>query len=123
MIKKNYTIIKNLLDLDSAMNHIRSCPYLTYDTETTGLNVRKDKVIGFSFCGKAGTAFYFPIYKWSVEDQELHIYSADMAAYTMDLLHELKKKELLMWNGSFDIRITKNDMDRDWETDHLYMGK
>ena len=96
MIKKQYTIITTHDQAREAIEYIRSCEYLTYDTETTGLNVRKDKVIGFSFCGKAGVAYYLPIYKWNCGLETLEFYDESLLPFVDEILHELKQKELLM---------------------------
>ena len=108
MISKNYVIVDHILKLDSAFKHVRSCEYLAFDTETTGLNVRKDKVIGFSFSGEVGKGYYVPFYTWNVETEELDVVIPKDKA--MELFHEIAEKELLMWNGSFDIRVVKNDL-------------
>lgn len=107
MIKKNYRIINSPDLYTEAVLCIRECDYLSYDTETTGLNVRKDIVIGFGFCGKAGEAFYFPVKFWCPLKEEL----LDMPhkLKPLPLLKELKKKELIMHNASYDIRITDSN--------------
>lgn len=106
--KKNYTLIDHDLKLHQALQHIRSSDFLSFDTETTGLNVRKDKVIGFSFCGKIGTSYYYPLFKWDTANQKLvEVMSLENG---LMLLSELSLKGLLMWNASFDIRITRNNL-------------
>jgi len=113
LIEKDYTVIMNMRDYVAALKHIEDSTYLAFDTETTGLNTRKDKVIGFSFSGEEGTAFYYPIKKWSTEYNRLVDHSIgknlSMSILKMDLLTMLEKKELIMFNGSFDIRIVKNN--------------
>lgn len=108
MIKKKYYTINNADMYRDAVLHIRDCDYLAFDTETTGLNVRKDIVIGYGFCGEIGKAYYFPIKFWNPLTQALE----DMP-HKLDykpLLEELGKKELIMHNASYDIRITHNDL-------------
>lgn len=110
IIKKNYTIIKNNEDFQNAINHIKVSEYLAYDTETTGLNVRKDKVIGFSFSGSHGIGYYFPIYEYDTINKELIKLPIATEYNISKILNTLKDKDLLMWNASFDIRITKNSL-------------
>jgi DNA polymerase I-like protein with 3'-5' exonuclease and polymerase domains len=83
--------------------------YLAFDTETTGLNVRKDKVSGFSVCGEPGMSFYYPLYAWDKKINEL-VPMYQNREYVGEILDILKTKELLTWNGSFDIRIVKNNL-------------
>lgn len=105
VVKKNYQIVDKD-NIESFLKNLESYGYIAYDVETTGLNVRKDKVIGFSVCGEAGTAYYYPLYEWNGESlQKLATFE-----YVHKVLNEIKKKEILTWNGSFDIRITKNSL-------------
>ncbi|MDA9072672.1 DNA polymerase, partial [bacterium] len=103
-INKDYTLVTNIGHLQQALNHIQGCDYLSFDVEATGLNVRKDKVIGFGFCGEVGRAFYVPIFKW--DNEELTY----IGQYEESILTALLEKDLIMHNGSYDIRITKNDL-------------
>ena len=50
-INKNYKIILTPADLAEANRHIEESNHIAFDTETTGLNVRKKDVVGFSFSG------------------------------------------------------------------------
>lgn len=108
MIKKDYTIIKDVISKQKMLDHIKEKSYFAFDVETTGLNVRKKKVIGFSISGEEGKAFYYPILYW--KDNNLVNYPGNSFHEAREILESLKEKELLMWNGSFDIRITKNDL-------------
>lgn len=104
---KNYTIVQTPEQLAALEAHLEAFHYFSFDTETTGLNVRKDKVIGFSVCGKIGTAFYVPLFTWDKENRAL-VPVWDLATFVR-LLKILLRKELLMWNASYDIRIVKNN--------------
>jgi DNA polymerase I-like protein with 3'-5' exonuclease and polymerase domains len=109
---KNYIIVTDSEKLAQLENHINSFSFFAFDTETTGLNVRKDKVIGFSISGKVGTAFYVPLLTWSKTFHCLRpVYVDERKFY--ELLVKLSQKELLMWNGSYDIRIVKSNFGLD----------
>ena len=105
-VKKNYTIVYNIADLHKAVNHIEESDYLAFDVEATGLNVRKDKIIGFGFCGRVGEAYYIPMFKWDRNKDQL----VNVDQYSETILNLLIDKNLIMHNGSYDIRITKNDL-------------
>lgn len=120
MINKNYKIVLTESDLNELKEHINKFDYLAFDTETTGLNVRKDQVIGFSLCGKAGISYYLPIKTWSVETSSLiQVWDINRINEILDLL---SLKELIMWNGSYDIRITKNDLGYDFTNNLIADG-
>lgn len=102
-IQKDYLIISKDYNLQPAIDHIESSEYLAFDTETTGLNVRKDTVIGMSFSGKEGKAFYIARYTWDCEKQELVQAVSDKNF--ISVLRKIAEKELLMWNASYDTRI------------------
>jgi DNA polymerase I-like protein with 3'-5' exonuclease and polymerase domains len=103
LISKQYTIIKDENDFSLMMQKINEWAYVSLDTETTGLNTRKDTVIGFSVCGEPGVSFYCPLYTWDKFNQKLQPTFA--LKYAQTIFNTLSKKELLTWNGSFDIRM------------------
>ena len=91
----------------NAFSHIKDNEYIAYDTETTGLNTRKDKVIGIAFSGEENVGFYLPLYYWNNDSLK---HAIDNPYYkAVDLLNELNKKKLIMHNASFDCRITKSN--------------
>lgn len=114
MVEKNYTIIKYNRSFKKALKHIKDSEYLAFDTETTGLNVRKDKVIGYSFSGEIGVGFYMPLYYYDPLKLELLRHPINDQVDHQELLFELAKKDLLMWNASFDIRMVKNNFGLDF---------
>lgn len=108
MINKDYLIVRNFEDLRDLHYHINSHDYFAFDTETTGLNVRKDEVIGLSVSGKEGEAYYMPRYTWNTETEQLDCCWSDDEF--KEVINMLAEKELVMWNASFDIRVVKNDL-------------
>lgn len=104
ILKRELIIVKDLSTLSRFLSHINSYHTFAYDIETTGLKPTREKVIGFSICGKVGEAYYFPHLTWDSTKQELvEVHSFEE---TTKYLEMLKSKELLMWNGSFDVRNT-----------------
>lgn len=113
MINKNYITVSNDSQFKDMLDYITSHDELAYDTETTGLNVRKDKIIGFSVTGKVGTGYYYPLYKWDLETEQLVDANKHPHKNAIILLEEIVKKNLIMHNASFDCRITKNNFEID----------
>lgn len=81
---------------------------VAFDTETTGLNVRKEKVIGFSVSCIEGTGWYLPLYVWNKETTTLDAKEWELFV-APDLLNRLKTKDLIMHNASFDVRVIFNN--------------
>lgn len=108
-IQKQYKVVQNKQDLKEMVQHIISNKIIAYDVESNGLNVRKDKIIGFSITGEAGFGFYLPISEWNVKKEYLQdvlidgVKGFDLASF---VLKKLVGKKLIMHNASFDTRIT-----------------
>lgn len=107
-VKKDYTTVTTIDAIGSLIQYIKSGEYYAIDTETTGLNTRKDKMIGLSICGEIGKAFYIPSHYWDNEKKEL-IAIFGMQEGTALVLAELKNKKLITFNGSFDIRVIETN--------------
>ena len=95
-------------DVKTALDFITSNDLLTFDCETTGLNVRKDKIIGFGF-SNAVSACYVPILRWNTTSLELEPVGPGPEAVQTILL-ALKGKGLITFNGSYDCRIVFYDL-------------
>ncbi len=105
---KDYFLIQSSADVDYVVNLINSAEHVAFDTETSGLNVRKDKIIGFSFSTKVNQGYYYPTYYW---DGQSLIAFPD---YGKDrILAALQTKKLIMHNASFDTRICFHNFDVD----------
>ena len=108
---RNYKIITTEEGVIELANYIKTSNIVAFDTETTSLNPRTGKIIGFSVSANIGEGYYFPTRIWDAElkdlvDLQVKGNSCDLIA--TQLLKLLKGKKLVMWNGSFDIRYVKN---------------
>lgn len=92
---------------EEALRFIHDNKELAYDTETTGLNVRKDTVIGFGVANH-NIGFYVPIHSYDRVNDKL--VPAGGRDYVQRILESLKGHSLITWNASFDMRITKNNL-------------
>lgn len=114
---KKYIVVDNLAKLTKLITHINSHHTFAYDIETTGLIPTQEKVIGFSISGKVGEAYYVPHLTWNNKKNKL--VEIHNEAKMISLLNMLKGKELLMWNGSFDVRFTRDYFNIDY-TEELF---
>ena len=105
---KDYKLITQQ-SLSQFISELNSYDIVAYDTETTGLNVRKDKVIGFSVSCIEGSGWYLPLHVWNKETQELVPQSWELSI-AKDILSRLALKQLIMHNASFDVRVTANNL-------------
>jgi DNA polymerase I-like protein with 3'-5' exonuclease and polymerase domains len=98
-------IIREASALPSVLALIERSSILAFDIESTGVNVRKDSLIGFGVCD-VGTleAAYIVTREWRngtlIENLILRDYTP--------ILEALKSKKLVTHNGSFDTRLTLN---------------
>lgn len=94
-------IIRTTEDVQKASALLDTQLEVAFDTETTGLSVRHDKVIGFS-CAAEGFSFYVVLLEWNGAE----LVEVIPKAAAVPLLEKLKSKRLIGHNSSFDTRIT-----------------
>nr|MBC8235924.1 hypothetical protein [bacterium] len=89
--RKAYEIIKDICELP---------PYdtIALDTETTGLE-RDAKLLGVSFCGEAGKAFFMPA------DNIVPFAREGVSQVSHAMEATLAGKQLIMHNAKFDIQV------------------
>ena len=101
-------IIKTQADLEKCIKAIKESEIIAVDTETTGLNVRKEKVIGLGIATSENISFYIPTYTYNKGLDNLGTHMS--TKYIPEVLELLKSKKLIYWNASFDIRVIKNNL-------------
>ena len=111
VIEKKYYKVDSKESVDLLIQHINEKEILAYDTETTSLNPRKGKIIGFSVSGEEGLGFYMPTMAWNNETESLEecqIEGISCHKIARKLISMLVGKQLIMHNASFDCRYTDN---------------
>lgn len=110
-MNKSYKIITDQAGVVELYNYIKGGSIIAYDIETTSVNPRTGMIIGFSVSANIGEGYYFPTRYWDTECQALidaYIGGKSCDEIAKQLINMLKGKKLVMHNGSFDIRFTKN---------------
>jgi DNA polymerase-1 len=92
--------------LAEAIRFIQESEMLAYDIETTGLNTRKDSIIGFGVSNHID-GFYFPVAAYNRKRDSVEPTGIDKAGVYM-VLRALESKKLLMFNAAFDAVFTLN---------------
>ena len=110
-LEKKYYTVQDSETLKLMFQHIEESDTIAVDTETTGLNPRKDKIIGWSISGDEGIGFYLPTLVWNFEKGTLDLQTIDGTStevLSKNLLKMLLGKKLVFHNASFDIQFIKN---------------
>ena len=68
---KLYKIITTQDGVVELLNYIKGGSIIALDTETTSLNPRQGKIIGFSISADIGEGYYFPTRVWDAEKNDL----------------------------------------------------
>jgi DNA polymerase I-like protein with 3'-5' exonuclease and polymerase domains len=113
---KEYYLVENAADIEEMSGVLDDVDLVAFDTETTGLNVRKDKVIGYSFSYQEGQGFYVPFYTY--EERVGEVASSTKISNlkpvkipgALELLKKIATKKLVMHNASFDTRVVINNL-------------
>ena len=110
-IEKKYYTVRDQETLKLMFQHIQESEVIAVDTETSGLNPRKNKIVGWSLSGDEGIGFYIPTLVWNFEKGELELQTIDGTStetISKNLLKALKGKKLVFHNASFDVQFIKN---------------
>ena len=110
-LEKKYYTVQDKETLKLLHKHITESDVIAVDTETIGLNPRKDKIIGWSVSGDEGIGFYLPTLVFDYEKDELVLQEIDGTStetISRNLLKLLKGKKLVFHNASFDVQFIKN---------------
>ena len=110
-IEKKYYTVQDSETLKLMFQHIQESEVIAVDTETSGLNPRKNKIVGWSLSGDEGIGFYIPTLVWNFEKGELELQTIDGTStetISKNLLKALKGKKLVFHNASFDVQFIKN---------------
>ena len=110
-LEKKYYTVQDSETLKLLHQHILDSDVIAVDTETTGLNPRKNKIIGWSVSGDEGVGFYLPTLVWDYHREELRLQEIDGTSTELlsrNLLKLLKGKKLVFHNASFDVQFIKN---------------
>ena len=110
-IEKKYYTVQDTETLKLMFQHIQESEIIAVDTETSGLNPRKNKIVGWSLSGDEGVGFYIPTLVWNFEKGELELQTIDGTStetISKNLLKALKGKKLVFHNASFDVQFIKN---------------
>ena len=110
-LQKKYYTVQDSETLKLMFQHIEESQVIAVDTETTGLNPRKNKIIGWSISGDEGIGFYLPTLVFDYEKDELVLQTIDGTStevLSKNLLKMLIGKKLVFHNASFDVQFIKN---------------
>lgn len=113
-VDKSYVTVLTFEDFAQLWHAIGESEIAAVDTETTGLSIRRDKIIGASFSTKIGNGFYLPVLKYNKETDSLEELSINGKS-CRELLEKVflkfkeENKKLIMHNGAFDTGVILHD--------------
>jgi len=104
-IKKEYILLDDEKELLEVVSNIPDIAIVSFDTETTDLDVKNASLVGFSFSYEEGKAYYVPIghYYLGVTNQV----SEETAKKAIEILNN---KKLVLQNFKYDYSIIKNSL-------------
>lgn len=108
---KKYKLVTSLEDIKEFLTEISNSEFVCLDVESTGLNVRKDTIVGVSVSPSIAVSYYFPFYEWRGFLGEIFINNKSVKDIFKNILfYYLKDKKLIFHNASYDVRIIKNNL-------------
>ena len=107
-MNKSYVTVDSIDTLKQLIEHIKTHELIAFDTETTSLNPRSGKIIGFSVSGEVGTGYYMPTMIFKDDQLQDAMIGNDLAHdIATKAISLLVGKKLVMHNASFDVKFVK----------------
>jgi len=110
-MQKSYITVTSPETVKEMLQHILDHEVIAVDTETTSLNPRTGKIVGWSISGAEGEGYYFPtlIYNTSTDQlEQAKVKGHSSHDISITLIKRLVGKKLVMHNASFDCRYIEN---------------
>jgi DNA polymerase-1 len=105
-IEYKYILLNDEMQLMQIIDKISNDTIVAFDTETTDLDTKNAKLVGFSFCFEENIAYYVPIgHNYLGVPEQISIETAKKA------LEKLNTKKLVLQNFKYDYSIIKNYLD------------
>lgn len=101
-----YTCVSTKEELKNYLSNVRDV--LAIDTETTGLDVYKDKIVGMSFYD-GESAIYVPINHLNYYDHQ-RLNNGQLTEAEVAECFDGFDKRIVMHNANFDLRVIKNNL-------------
>jgi DNA polymerase-1 len=112
-LKFKTTLIDDEKELNKILSSLDKDTIVAFDTETTGLNYEKDKLVGFSFCIDEDEAFYVPF---------AHFYLGVAKQISIDAAKDAMKKifksRVVGHNIKFDLHFVTKFLDEKYLNIH-----
>jgi len=91
---------KLITSLEELRELLDSATVFAYDSETTGLDYLKDRLVGFSFSVDGKVGYYVPLRH--LVDYEKNLDPGEVLPY---IVEQIKSKKVLMFNKKFDLNM------------------
>lgn len=102
-IEFNAILIDTEDKLNKVMNLMKDSKIVTFDTETTGIDVKNDHIVGFSVCFELNNSYYIPIRHQN--GNQIPIEKAK------EFINEMFNRVLIGHNLKFDLAMIQNNFD------------
>ena len=99
----NFNLVESMQDLEESFKDWKpdkTC-FMSFDTETTGLDHEECSMVGYSYCLDGKNAYYVPVYHFEYEG------NLGEEAVTFIYLRMCEARMVFMFNARFDVRIVE----------------
>ena len=107
-LKFKATLLTDAKELNAVLSTLSEETFIAFDTETTGLDYKKDKLVGFSFCVNEEEAYYVPFAHFYLGVPEQ--ISEEVAKSAM---RKIFKSNVIGHNIKFDLHFVSRFLEED----------
>jgi len=105
-IELEYVLLDNIDKLNNVINSIPKDSIVSFDTETTDLDTKKAKIVGYSFCFDETKAYYVPV-------SHFYLGVGEQISFedAKESINKLNNFKLVIQNFKFDYDVIKYNFD------------